>query len=157
MYKGDKVRLCGEFLVKCLAGGWTKDDLDMLEESWWEGEAWQYRNSDGTPKHQSKSALKAENERLRAKIDEIPIDALNTIMRAMLQLSGSVDVKFSFLEDDGLVLVFQVGRRRVSFFLEEKTILIKTTNERLETKDEVVHVSGVGRIVEAVRWVQGIE
>ncbi len=97
------------------------------------------------------------NDKQQMSIDEIPIDALNTIMRAMLKLVVSEDVKFSFLLDDGLVVVFQVGRRRASFFLKEEAILLKTTNEQLETRNDVIYIGEVDRIVETIEWVQGSE
>jgi len=43
MNKRVKVRLCAEFLVRCLAYGWKREELDRLEQIWWKYRGWEYR------------------------------------------------------------------------------------------------------------------
>jgi len=46
MNEKEKVRLCAEFLVRCLDNGWEKKDLDGLEKIWWDFDGWRYSKSD---------------------------------------------------------------------------------------------------------------
>jgi len=39
------IKLCAEWLAYCLKIGWSRDDLDRLEEVWWE-----YHDEDGNLK-----------------------------------------------------------------------------------------------------------
>ncbi len=64
MNANEKARLCGEFLARCLSYGWTKSDLDRLEEIWFKNEGWKYQkeNSARTMQFRSDETI-AENTR----------------------------------------------------------------------------------------------
>lgn len=42
MSHNKKVALLAEWLKACLSFGWSKSDLDWLQDLWWKYDAWKY-------------------------------------------------------------------------------------------------------------------